>query len=340
MSHAPLNPRLSRAIISSVLCLPNPGSCNRETDTLECDVTDLAVVSTEGKIPFKGYETWYRVYGEGESPGKLPLLCLHGGPGAAHDYLESLAAMAHTGRRVILYDQLGCSRSAIPESRPDLWTVDLYLEEVNTVRAALGLDHVHVLGQSWGGMLAMEYALTHPIGMESLIVASSPASMIQWVQEANRLREELPPAVQATLLKHEATGTFDDPEYAAAMQVFYDRHVCRVVPNPDYVTRSFDSIGVNPEVYYTMNGPTEFHVIGTLKEWDIIDRLGEIRVPTLVTSGRFDEATPLIAGTVHEGIPGSQWEIFEASSHMPHAEEPERYMAVLDGFLSGVESAR
>ena len=300
-------------------------------------MTDLATVSTEGKIPFKGYETWYRVYGDGEAPGKLPLLCLHGGPGAAHDYLESLAAMASTGRRVIFYDQLGCCRSAIPESRPDLWTVELYIDEVNAMRAALGLDHVHILGQSWGGMLAMEYALTQPRGMESLVVASSPASMIQWVQEANRLRADLPPDVQAALLKHEATGTYDDPEYLAAMEVFCNRHVCRVVPNPDYVARTFASITVNPEVYHTMNGPTEFHVIGTLKDWEIIDRLGEIRVPTLVTSGRFDEATPLIAGTVHHGIPGSHWEMFESSSHMPHAEEPERYMAVLDRFLSDVE---
>jgi L-proline amide hydrolase len=308
--------------------------------TLECGVIEPSVVSTEGKIPFKGYETWYRVYGEVDAPGKLPLLCLHGGPGAAHDYLESLAAMVETGRRVIFYDQLGCSRSSIPESRPEMWTVDLYVEEVNAVRAALGLEHVHILGQSWGGMLAMEYALTQPAGMASLIVASSPASMIQWVQEANRLREDLPPDVQAALLKHEAEGTFSDPEYVDAMKVFYDRHVCRVVPNPDYVTRSFDSITANPEVYYTMNGPSEFHVIGTLKEWDIIGRLGEIRVPTLVTSGRFDEATPLIAGTVHNGIMGSRWEIFEASSHMPHAEEPERYMAVLNDFLSDVEAAR
>ncbi|MCA9864711.1 MAG: proline iminopeptidase-family hydrolase [Thermomicrobiales bacterium] len=302
-------------------------------------MSDRVVVSKEGKIPFRGYGTWYRIYGESEEPGKLPLLCLHGGPGAAHDYLESLVAMVGTGRRVIFYDQLGCSRSSIPESRPEMWTVDLYLDEVTAVRAALGLDVVHVLGQSWGGMLGMEYALTQPAGLASLIVASSPASMSQWVQEADRLRADLPPGVQAALRKHEDAGTFDDPEYVAAMQVFYDRHVCRVVPNPACVTRSFASISVNPEVYHTMNGPNEFHVIGTLRDWDITGRLGEIRVPTLVTSGRFDEATPAIAGTVHEGIPGSRWEIFEASSHMPHAEEPERYMAVLDGFLSEVEQA-
>lgn len=293
----------------------------------------------EGTIPYKGYETWYRIVGDGEEPGKFPLLCLHGGPGAAHDYLESLDAMADTGRRVIYYDQIGCSRSAIPESKPEMWTVELYVEEVDAVRQALGLDRIHLLGQSWGGMLAMEYALTQPRGLESLTIASSPASMIQWVEEANRLRADLPPEVQQTLLRHEAAGTVDSPEYQEAMQVFYDRHVCRVVPNPEYVQRSFASIAANPEVYHTMNGPSEFHVVGTLKEWDIIPRLGEIRAPTLVTSGRFDEATPLIAETVRNGIPGAEWVIFEESSHMAHAEEPERYMQVLDAFLTGVEDA-
>jgi proline-specific peptidase len=187
-------------------------------------------------------------------------------------------------------------------------------------------------------MLAMEYALTQPRGLESLIIASSPASMIQWVEEANRLREDLPSDVQQTLLHHEAAGTVESAEYKTAMDAFYARHVCRVDPLPEYVQRSFTAIDRNPEVYFTMNGPSEFHVVGTLKNWDIIPRLGEIRVPTLVTSGRYDEATPLIAETVHNGIPGSRWVIFEESSHMAHAEEPERYMRVLDGFLSDVES--
>ncbi len=292
----------------------------------------------EGTIPFKGYETWYRVVGADEEPGKFPLLCLHGGPGAAHDYLESLEAMTDTGRRIITYDQLGCGRSSIPESKPEIWTVDLFLEEVDAVRQALGLERIHLLGQSWGGMLAMEYTLTQPPGLESLTVASSPASMIQWVEEANRLREDLPPEVQQTLLHHEAKGTVDTPEYQEAMAVFYARHVCRVDPVPEFVQRTFAAIAQNPEVYYTMNGPSEFHVVGTLKEWNIIPRLGEIRVPTLVTSGRHDEATPLIAETVHKGIPGSEWVIFEESSHMAHAEEPERYTQVLDDFLTRVEA--
>jgi len=287
----------------------------------------------EGLIPFRGYQTWYRIVGEREEPGKLPLLALHGGPGATHDYLEPLEALAATGRRVIFYDQLGCGRSATPPN-PAMWTVDLYVEEVGAVRAALELDRVHILGQSWGGMLGMEYALTQPDGLASLTIADSPASMLQWVAEANRLRADLPLEVQRTLLRHEEAGTTDDPAYEQALEVFYRRHVCRLDPWPAYVTRAFANIAANPEVYHTMNGPSEFHVIGTLKEWDITARLGEIGVPTLVISGRYDEATPAIAETVRQGIPGSEWVLFEHSSHMPHAEEPERFMQVLDRFLT------
>jgi L-proline amide hydrolase len=298
---------------------------------------DTAIPIKEGVVSFRGYNVWYRVVGEREAPGKLPLLCLHGGPGATHDYLEPLEAIAATGRRVFFYDQLGAGNSDHPHN-PAMWTVELFVEEVGVVRQALGLDRVHLLGQSWGGMLGMEYALTQPVGLASLIVADSPASMPQWVAEANRLRAELPPEVQQTLLKHEAAGTTDDPEYQEAVMVFYRRHVCRLNSWPDCVNRTFEKLTQEPEVYYTMNGPSEFHVIGTLKDWSIVDRLGEIRVPTLLLSGRYDEATPAIIETIHRRIPGSEWVIFEQSSHMPHVEEPERYIQVLGEFLNRVEA--
>jgi proline-specific peptidase len=293
--------------------------------------------ASEGYIPFRGYRTWYRIVGEGEEPGKLPVLALHGGPGACHDYLEPMEALAATGRRVILYDQLGCGNSATPPN-PAMWTVPLYVEEVDVVRDALALERVHVLGQSWGGMLGMEYALTQPTVLTSLIIESSPASMPQWVAEANRLRADLPPDVQATLLKHEAAGTTDDPAYEEAMLVFYQRHVCRLKEWPECVTRSFAKLAANPEVYQTMNGPSEFHVIGTLRTWDITARLGEIRVPTLVLSGRYDEATPAIHETVHRGIPGSESVIFAESAHLCHVEETDRFLHVVDDFLMRVEA--
>lgn len=293
----------------------------------------------EGFIPFRGFNVWYRIVGDREARGKLPLLCLHGGPGATHDYLEPLEAMAAPGRRVIFYDQLGNGNSDHPHD-PAMWTVPLFVEEVGVMRRALELDRIHILGQSWGGMLAMEYALTQPAGLASLIVADSPASMPQWVAEANRLRSELPAEVQQILLKHEKGGTTDDPAYQEAMLVFYRRHVCRLDPWPDCVNRTFEKLTSNPEVYHTMNGPSEFHVIGTLKDWNIVDRLAEIQILTLVVGGRYDEATPAITETVHRGIPGSEWVIFEHSSHLPHVEETERYIQVLDQFLSRVEAQR
>jgi L-proline amide hydrolase len=286
----------------------------------------------EGTIPYRGFRTWFREEGETES-GKLPVLCLHGGPGGAHDYIEPLLGLAATGRRTAVYDQIGCGRS--PARGLD-WTVELFVEEVDAVREALGLDRLHLFGSSWGGLLAMEYALTQPDGLAGLVLASSPASIPQWVEETARLRAQLPAEVQETLDRHEAAGTVHDEAYAAACMEFYKRHVCRVWPFPEYVQRSFDQIG---EVYETMNGPSEFHVVGTLREWNIVGRLGEIRVPTLVVSGEHDEATPMINRTVAERIPAAESVILEGCSHMAHVERTDEYLALLDRFFAQVESS-
>lgn len=293
----------------------------------------------EGFIPFRGYRTWYRMVGDQEQPGRLPVLALHGGPGASSDYLEPLEALVSTGRRVIFYDQLGGAGRSDQPHDPSMWTVDLYKDELATVIRAFGLNRYHLFGSSWGGMLAMEHALTQPRGLASLVIASSPSSMRQWVDEANRLRADLPPAVNQTLLKHEAAGTTSDGEYQEAMLVFYRRHVCRADPWPDCVTRTFARLEQNPEVYNTMNGPSEFFVTGTLRDWNITKRLPEIRVPTLVISGEFDEATPTINRTVHEGIAGSESEILDGCSHTAFVERPDDYMRILGRFLSRVEAA-
>ena len=155
-----------------------------------------------------------------------------------------------------------------------MWTPELYVEEVGAVREALGLDRVHVLGHSWGGMLGMQYAATQPEGLVSLIVESSPPSVPAWMGELAKLRAELPPEVDATLRKHEEAGTFTDPEYEEAVMVFYKRHLCRADPWPDWVVECFEVLEANPEVYHAMNGPSEFHVIGTIKDWDITPELG------------------------------------------------------------------
>ena len=183
----------------------------------------------------------------------------------------------------------------------------------------------------------MEYALDHPAGLRGIVVADSPASIKLWVSEANRLRADLPQDVQETLTRHEEAGTTGDPEYEAAVAVFYERHLCRVVPMPDCVERTFAQIAANPTVYHAMNGPSEFHVIGSLKTWDITGRLHEISTPTLLVSGRYDEATPLIVGEIHERVPGSEWVIFEDSSHMPHVEEAEAFLDTVESFLRTID---
>ncbi|RUU52187.1 alpha/beta fold hydrolase, partial [Mesorhizobium sp. M7A.T.Ca.TU.009.01.1.1] len=251
------------------------------------------IIGMEGRAAFDAYETWYRVTGElgGE---KAPVVILHGGPGVAHNYVDAYKLLARRDRAVIHYDQLGCGNSTLlPENGADFWTPGLFIDELENLVDHLGIrTGFHVLGQSWGGMLGAEYAVTRPQGLKSLTIANSPASMKLWVEEANRLRADLPADVQETLTRHEQAGTTNDAAYQAATMVFYERHVCQVVPFPSEVTESFAQVVRNPTVYNLMNGPNEFHVIGTLKNWSIVDRLPAIDVPTLIISGRHDEATP------------------------------------------------
>lgn len=288
-------------------------------------------------VEWEGHRTWSRTVGDLRS--KTPVVLAHGGPGGTHDYLEPIAELSKTGRACILYDQLGNGRSShLREAPSSFWTVDLFKNELNHLTDKLGIaDSYHLLGHSWGGMLAMEHALDQPAGLKSIVVADSPASIPLWVEEANRLRADLPPEVQATLLKHEEEGTTDDPAYEAATMAFYDRHLCRI-PWPDCLQRTFAALEDDPTVYETMNGPSEFHVIGTLKEWDITNRLHEIEVPTLLISGRHDEATPTVVEEIHRGIVGSEWVLIEDASHCTHLEQPERFLGAVSEFLDRVDS--
>jgi len=289
----------------------------------------------EGYAEFRGYMTWFRVTGDLKAK-KPPVVILHGGPGAAHDYTDAFKLLATGGRAVIQYDQLGCGRSTHLRHKPkDFWTVQLFLDELDNLLKTLGIaGSYHVVGQSWGGMLGAEHGIRRPKGLRALVIADSPPSMELWVKEANRLRQALPPDVQATLLKHEGDGTTNSPEYKAAVEVFNYRHVCRVKPRPAEVARSFAQIDADPTVYHTMNGPSEFHVIGSLKNWNIIGQLGRITAPTLLISGRYDEATPAVVQPFADGIKGARWEIFEESSHLPHVEEQERCLQVIGDFLA------
>ena len=302
----------------------------------------MSMSSQQGTVPFaldgETAATWYRVTGDlrpDDPAAPAPVVVLHGGPGGSHVYLVALTDLATTGRAVVHYDQLGNGESThYPERGADFWTVDLFVRELHNLVDRLGIrERHHVLGQSWGGFLAQEYALTQPSGLRSLVLADTAASFPDFVAEANRLRADLPPDVEATLRHHEQAGTTDEADYRAACQVFYERHVCRLDPWPEEVVEGFAAIDRDPTVYHTMNGPSEFHVIGSIRDWQAKDRLGSIDVPTLIVSGRYDEATPALQEALRNGIRGSEWVLFEASSHMPHVEERERYMQVVGDWL-------
>jgi L-proline amide hydrolase len=281
--------------------------------------------------------TWYRVAGDLSDSEQAPVVILHGGPGAAHDYLEPLARLTETtGRASVLYDQIGCGRSQhMPDAPAEFWTVELFCRELAALLEHLNIaGRYHVLGQSWGGMSGMEHALRHPPGLRALVVANSPASMPLWVAEGNRLRSLLPSDVQEALTSHEAAGTTDSPEYQAAMMSYYERHVCRIVPFPPELQRTFDQLDEDPTVYRTMNGPSEFHVIGSLKDWDITAQLGGIDAPVLVISGEHDEATPAVVRPLVEAIPCARWELLEGGSHSTHLEQPDRFLGLVADFLA------
>jgi L-proline amide hydrolase len=292
-------------------------------------------------MEWDGMQTWYRVVGDREAAGGLaPVVICHGGPGATHDYLTSVTGLARSGRACVLYDQFGNGRSGHrPDAPAEFWTIDLFLRELDALVDHLGIvDGYHVLGQSWGGMLAMEHALRHPAGLRSIVVADAPASTKLWMSEAERLMAELPPEVLAVLERCHADGTTDSAEYQEASGVYYQRHLCRLDPPPDDVLRTFAARESDSTVYSVMAGSSEFNATGTLSDWDITDRLGEISTPTLVISGRYDEATPTVVEPIAKGIPGAEWVLFENSSHMPHVEERDRYLEIVDAFFARVEA--
>lgn len=284
----------------------------------------------EGYVEVEGGRIWYQTFGEGDA---VPLLGLHGGPGGSSVGMERLSALADE-RPVVLYDQLGSGKSDRP-SNPALWTVERFVRELASLRAALHLDEVHILGHSWGTMLLADYLLTSPQGVKSAIFSSPCLSAPRWVADADRLRLDLPSDVQQVLTECEATGNTDSAEYKQATEVYMKKHVCRVEVSPEDRARRDAAFGA--EVYNTMWGPSEFHATGTLKSYDRTDRLHEISVPTLFTCGRYDEASPSTTEYYHSLVPGSAFYVFEDSSHSAMREQPEEYLRVIRQFVAAVD---
>jgi proline iminopeptidase len=279
------------------------------------------MVAHEGYVDFRGYRTWYRVVGDRASSA-LPLLALHGGPGSTHHYFAPLERLSDE-RPVVLYDQIGCGNSDRPTDIE--WSVDVFRDEVAAVRDQLGLDRIHLLGTSWGGMLALEHVLSGAAGIVSLILSSTLARIDDWADEQRRLLREmgLEPVSE------------DDPDFERVEGLYYDRHFYRG-PQPRAELERMARERA-PDVYRAMQGPSEWDVTGALRGWDVSDRLHEIDVPTLVLRGRYDMCTETIAATLVDGIRGAREVVLERSSHTPVLEETDTYLASIGEFMRKAE---
>jgi proline iminopeptidase len=284
-----------------------------------------------GYIAVNGGRVWYRINGT-RHVGETPLLVIHGGPGFSHHYLLPLSDLA-SERPVIFYDQLDCGNSDRPGD-PANWTVERFVSEVDSVREALGLHRLLVLGSSWGGTVAAEYAMTRPRGLVGVVLASPLISTPRWIADNTEYRKQLPADVQKVLDDHEAAGTIDSAEYQDAVMVFYRRHLLRADPWPDYVLKAFEL--ANLDLYVTMWGNTEFNATGTLKDTDSSARLGRIDVPTLYTCGEYDEATPAAMRYFSSLTPNSEVRVIADASHMAFVEQRDQYMATVREFFARV----
>jgi proline-specific peptidase len=238
----------------------------------------------------------------------------------------------------VFYDQLGCGRSDRPGD-PTLWTIGRFVEELATLRAHLGIEELHLFGHSWGAVLALEYIRSQPEGVVSVTFASPSLDVPQWSDDALRLRAELPPDVQERLEHHEVAGTTDSSEYAAATQEFYERHFCRSEPWPPELEASMSPDQFGQSVYEAMWGPNEFTVSGSLRSYVANERLKDLTLPVLYTTGRFDLATPSTVDLLHRLTPNSRMVVFEKSGHMTMLDERDRHLEVIRQFLREAETA-
>lgn len=286
-----------------------------------------------GYVSATGGRIWYRLNGgRNFVRGRTPLVVIHGGPGMSHHYLLPLVDLAEE-RPVILYDQLDSGHSDRPND-PANWTIERFVSEVDDLREALGLDRVLVFGNSWGGTVAAEYAMTQPRGLVALVLSSPLISTERWIADNTEYRRQLPKDVQDTLDKHEAAGTIDDPDYQEAVMVFYTRHFNRMDPWPDELNRTFEVFSV--DLYNTMWGNTEFNATGTLKDYDGSGRLDRIQVPTLYTCGEFDESTPAANKDFAALTSNAEVKVIPGASHTAFLEQREAYMATLREFFDRV----
>ena len=284
----------------------------------------------QGFAQVTGGKIWYGIVGNLETD-KTPILVIHGGPGMSHDYLYPLTDIAKD-RPVIFYDQLDAGLSDRPNN-PNNWTISRFVNEVDELKTELGLGGLSIFGNSWGGTVAAAYAATQPRELDKLILSSPLIETSRWIDDNANYRAALPDSIKAIMDKCETNGQTHLSEYQTAVDLFYKRHLCRLDTWPDYVLDTFEIL--NEICYEGMWGPNEFTCNGVLRQYDGSSDLQFITVPTLVTCGEFDEATPNSCEHFANMIANAKCEVFTDASHLTFVETRETYMKSIREFLDG-----
>lgn len=269
-------------------------------------------------------------YGSGEQV----LFALNGGPGLPSLAIRTgLLPVVDHGYRLVSYDQLGTGDSDRPTDIR-LWDIERYALEVEKVRTRLALDRIHLLGHSWGGWLAIEYAVTYPDKIASLVLEGTCADMRQFISEARRLCRALGTETEAMMRRHEVARRFDHPEYLAAVSLLNHRHVWRVNTDSELMRYQFDRW--NKSIYEIMQGPNEFFFNGNLRNWTRLAELARVRCPVLIVVGEHDHITPACSRHMQAALPNARLQVFDDCGHGVMREAPERYFPVLLDFLDNV----
>jgi proline iminopeptidase len=303
-----------------------------QTDSVPSGADSTPALSAgEAYLAVPNGRIWYRRVGSGTG---TPVILLHGGPGFSSYYLKSLESLG-TDRPVVRYDQLGGGKSD-RISDTTLFTIDHFVRELDSLRAALGYEKFHLLGHSWGTILGLEYYRAHPERVVSLTLGSAALDIPAWEKNARRLVKTLSDSAQRAIATREAEGKFDAPDYQQALEEFYGKYVW-LHPVAADLDSTFQT--VNQAIYTYMQGPSEFTITGTLKAYNATPFLKSVKVPTLFTVGEFDEANPPTIRKHAAMIPGAKVEVIPGAAHITTWDNPDVMLAVVRRFLASVDSA-
>jgi len=326
-------PFLAPVLLAALACgdraAAHPDSAASPPAAAPAATAPATLPAGEARLDVPDGSIWYKVSGTGAG---TPVILLHGGPGYSSYYLKPFEALGDD-RKVVRYDQLGSGKSG-PLADTTKMTIAHFVQELDALRARLGFDRVHLLGHSWGTILAVEYYRAHPEHVASLTLGSAALDIPAWERNARALVKTLPDSEQKIIAAREAEKKFDAPDYQHALEDFYGRYVWR---HPVQADLDSTMQTANMAIYNYMQGPSEFTIVGTLKPYDATPFLRSIKVPVLYTVGEFDEANPQIVRRFAAMTPGAKVEVIAGAAHMTPWDGPEQNVKVVREFLRAAD---